>query len=66
MWCIIAELGVTEVHNFPTNEQICPQLPRKRLKAGPLQLVPRCFKLSLALVQAFKCSERDTGEGGRL
>lgn len=66
IWCFVAELGGTEVHNFSTNEQIGPQLPREKLKAGPLQLVPHCFKLSTALVQAFKCSERDAGEGGRL
>lgn len=27
--CIVAE-GITEVHNFSTDEQICPQLPRER------------------------------------
>lgn len=60
-------LGVAEVHNFPAGEQICPSLPGgEGLQAAPPQLVPHCFKLSPALVQAFKPSERDTGEGGRL
>lgn len=66
-WCIAAESGVGEVHNFRTNEQICPySYPERDWGLPPLQLVPHCFKLSPALVQAFKCSERDTGEGGRL
>lgn len=66
MCCIAAESGVGEVHNFAASEQIRPQLLGGRLEAAPPQLVPHCFKLSPALVQAFKYSERDTGEGGRL
>lgn len=48
MWCVTAELGFSGVHNFPPNEQICPERPRERLQAAPLQLVP-------PLLQAVSC-----------